>query len=278
MNRNMHKIVKSLTLGFLAVVALSSCDSSKNIVYMQNAQSGEAVPQIAQEPIKIKPNDEIMVYVSCADPETAARLSLMSGQRAPKAEGSLFTGTSSAVMLPYTVDKNGNINMPELGLVHVEGLTRQQVGNLVRDKIIDAKLVKDNSANVTVQYANFTFSTLGEVAKVGTYDIPRDDFPILEALSMSGDLTIYGKRDAVWVFREQPDGSRISYKLNLLDSGFMESPAYYVQQNDIIYVEPNTVKAGQSTLNDNTFRSAGFWTSIVSIGISIATLIVTLTR
>lgn len=274
----MHTFFKSLTVGLLAAAALTGCDSSKKVVYMQNVQSGESIPQIVQEPIKIQPNDEIMVYVSCTDPETAARLSLLSGARGPQIQGGLTIGNSSAVMLPYTVNKQGDIQMPEIGVVHVAGLTRLQIANLLQDKIIDAKLVKDNSVNVTVQYANLTFSTLGEVAKVGTYDIPRDDFPILEALSMSGDLTIFGKRDAVWVFREQPDGSRISYKLNLLDSEFMKSPAYYVQQNDVIYVEPNTVRAGQSTLNDNTFRSAGFWTSIVSIGISVATLIVTLTR
>lgn len=274
----MLKVFKSLTYGALAALALCGCNASKHVVYLQDAQSGQTMPQIAQEPIKLQPNDEIMIYVSCTDPETAARLSLMSGSRPPQQQGGMFTSNSSAVMMPYTIDKNGNIDMPEVGTVHIAGLTRLEVSNLLQDKIIDAKIVKDNSVNITVQFANLTFTTLGEVTKVGTYDIPRDDFPVLEALSISGDLTIYGKRDAVWVFREQPDGSRMSYKLNLLDSEFMKSPAYYIQQNDIIYVEPNTVRAGQSTLNDNTFRSAGFWTSIASIGISVATLIVTLTR
>lgn len=274
----MLKTFKSLAFGTLVAIALSGCNAEKQVVYLQDAQPGKTVPQISQEPIKLKPNDEIMIYVSCTDPETAARLSLLSGARGPEQQQGKVIGSSTAVMLPYTINNHGDIHMPEVGKIHAAGLTRLELSNLIQDKIIAAKLVKDDSVNITIQYANLTYTTLGELTRVGTYDIPRDDFPILEAISISGDLTIYGRRDAVWVFREQPDGSRLSYKLNLLDSEFMKSPAYYIQQNDIIYVEPNTVRAGQSTLNENTFRSAGFWTSLTSIAISIATLIVTLSR
>lgn len=168
--------------------------------------------------------------------------------------------------------------MPELGNVYVAGLTRQEIAQEVEERIVKAHLAKDNSVTVTVQFANLTFSTIGEVTKNGTYSITKDDMTILEALSMAGDLTIYGKRDAVWVIREEADGSRKSYKLDLKGTEFMQSPAYYIQQNDVIYVEPNDVRAGQSTLNENTFKSIGFWTSLASLAITIATFAITLAR
>lgn len=264
--------------GMLFAVALTGCGASKNVLYMQNLTPEQVITQVAGEPIKIQPGDEIMVYISSSDPEVAARLSLLSGSRRPEFTTQGVTALSTSVMLPYTVNRLGDIHMPELGDVHVAGLTRQQIADEVESRIVDAHLAKANSVTVTVQFANLTFSTIGEVTKTGTYSITKDDMTILEALATSGDLTIYGKRDAVWVLREEADGSRKSYKLNLKGTDFLNSPAYYVQQNDIIYVEPNDVRAGQSTLNENTFKSIGFWTSLASLAITIATFAITLAR
>lgn len=276
---NKFKRATLLTLsGMLLAVALSGCGASKDVLYMQNMTPEAVYTQVAGEPIKIEPGDEIMVYVSCSDPEVAAHLSLMSGSRRPDVTPMGVSSTNSSIMLPYTVNKYGDIHMPELGNVHVAGLTRQEIAQEVEERIVKAHLAKDNSVTVTVQFANLTFSTIGEVTKNGTYSITKDDMTILEALSMAGDLTIYGKRDAVWVIREEPDGSRKSYKLDLKGTEFMQSPAYYIQQNDVIYVEPNDVRAGQSTLNENTFKSIGFWTSLASLAITIATFAITLAR
>ncbi len=272
------KAVKVAAASLIAVVVLSGCGASKNVVYLQNMTPGDVVQQVAENPITVEPGDEIMIYVSCSDAEMAGRLSLISGTRRPQLQDGMVLSTSTATMLPYTVNTRGAINMPEIGEIKVAGLTRQQISALIEQKVIDSKLVKDNSINVTVQFANLTFSTMGEVKNVGTYSISKDNMTILEAIAASGDLTIYGRRDGVWVIREQEDGSRTSYKLDLRDSSFLTSPAYYVQQNDVIYVEPNSMRAGQSTINENTFKSAGFWTSMASIGLSIATLVVTLTR
>lgn len=264
--------------GMLAVMALSGCGATKNVLYMQNLTPEAALTQIKAEPIKVEPGDEIMVYVSSADPELAARLSLLSGSRRPEISSVGMTATNTAIILPYTVDKNGDITMPEIGKVRVEGLTRREISQKVQTCIVESHMAKDNSVTVTVQFANLTFSTLGEVTKKGTYSITKDNLTVLEAISMAGDLTIYGKRDAVWVLREEPDGSRKAYKLNIKGTDFMTSPAYYIQQNDVIYVEPNDVRAGQSTLNENTFKSIGFWTSLASLAITIATFAVTLSR
>lgn len=245
---------------------------------MQNMTPDEVIQQVAAEPVKVQPGDEIMVYVSCGDPEMAGRLSLLSGTRAPQIGTTGVLSSSSQLILPYTVNSNGDINMPEIGAVHVAGLTRQEISVAVEQKIVEAKLVKDNSVNVTVQFANLTFTTIGEITSRGTFSITKDDLTLLEAIAMAQDLTIYGRRDAVWVIREQPDGTRKSYKLDLRGTDFMTSPAYMIQQNDVIYVEPNSVRAGQSTLNENTFKSASFWTSLTSIALSIATFAVTLSK
>ncbi|MDE7387808.1 MAG: polysaccharide export protein, partial [Muribaculaceae bacterium] len=135
----------------------------------------------------------------------------------------------------------------------------------------------DKDLTVTVSFSNLIYTTIGEVQHPGAYAIDRDRITLLEALGRSGDLTIYGRRDHVWVIREE-GGERKTYKVDLRSTDFMQSPAYYVQQNDVIYVEPNETRTGQSTVNENTFKSVGFWTSITSVLISIATLVVTLTR
>ncbi|MCM1309426.1 MAG: polysaccharide biosynthesis/export family protein [Bacteroides sp.] len=277
----LNKFKRSMLMacgGMLMAMALTGCNASKDVLYMQNLTPEAVIAQVSAEPITIQPGDEIMVYVSCSDPEVAARLSLMSGSRRPEINNVGVSATNSSVMLPYTVNKAGDITMPEIGKVHVAGLTREQISHEVESRIIDAHLVKNNSVTVTVQFANLTYSAIGEIKNNGSYSITKDDMTILEALAIAGDLTIYGKRDAVWVIREEADGSRKAYKLNLKDTEFMQSPAYYVQQNDVIYVEPNGVRAGQSTLNENTFKSVGFWTSLASLAITIATFAITLSR
>lgn len=278
MLKNIMNALKVAAVGLIAVAALSGCSASKNVLYLQDLTPGETVQQISQTPITVEPGDEIMIYVSCSDAEMAGRLSLISGTRRPQLQDGLMISNSTAAMVPYTVNTRGCITMPEIGEIKVAGLTRQQISALIEQKVIDSKLVKDNSINVTVQFANLTFTTMGEIKNVGTYNIAKDNLTILEAIAAAGDLTIYGRRDAVWVIREQNDGTRAAYKLDLRSADFLTSPAYYVQQNDVIYVEPNSVRAGQSTINENTFKSAGFWTSMASIALSIATLVVTLTR
>lgn len=279
----MLKKMKRALLGSVAAtvmaIGLTGCGASKDVLYMQNLTPEAVIEKVTSEPVKLQIGDEIMIYVSCNDVEMAARLSQMSGMRAPQiTAGEGVQAYSAQVMLPYTVNRNGDIVVPEIGTVHVAGLTRQQVAEVIEKRIVDAKLVKDNSVGVTVQFANLTFTAIGEVNKRGTFEIIKDEINLLEALAMAQDLTIYGRRDAVLVLREQPDGSRKTYSVDLRGTDFMESPAYIIQQNDIIYVQPNSIRAGQSTLNENTFKSVGFWTSLASVAMSIATFAVTLSK
>ena len=174
-------------------------------------------------------------------------------------------------LVGYLVNQDGNIDFPILGEIHVEGLTRMQATELIKKRLIEEELIKDPI--VTVQFLNFKVSVIGEVGRPGTFDISGDRITLLEALSMAGDLTIYGRRDRVAVIREK-DGKRSILYHDLRSSDIFQSPCYYLQQNDIVYVEPNNAKTGQSRINSN--NSVGVWLSGVSVLASITSLLVTM--
>jgi polysaccharide export outer membrane protein len=176
-------------------------------------------------------------------------------------------------VLGYLVDKEGNIDFPILGNLKVAGLTRMQLTSLIKNRLINEDLIKDPI--ITVQFLNFKVSVMGEVARPGSFTINSDRVTLLEALSMAGDLTIYGKRDRVAVIREA-NGKRTVLFHDLRSSDIFESPCYYLQQNDIVYVEPNKARAGQSEINQN--NSVSVWLSAVSILASVAALIVNIAK
>ena len=129
-----------------------------------------------------------------------------------------------------------------------------------------------NDPVVTVDFMNLYFSVLGEVKNPGKYSITKDRISLLEALSMAGDLTIYGKRDAIYVIREE-DGKRVTYAVDIRSTDFFRSPVYYLMQNDVVYVQPNKVRAGQSTINENNVKSVSLWLSIGSFLTTLGVLL-----
>lgn len=159
-------------------------------------------------------------------------------------------------MSGYTLDSKGEIDFPIIGRIKIGGLTRSEVAQKIKNKIIESKMVKD--LVVTVEFLNLYFSAVGEVKKPGKYAITRDRISLLEGLAMAGDLNIMGRRDAIYVIREE-NGQRVSHEVDIRKKELFESPVYYLRQNDVIYVVPNEVRAGQSTLNDNTLLSTSFF-------------------
>ena len=250
------------------VVLCTSCASSKKVVYLQ-----DVVP-LKQQDIKQKyevyvHNDDLLaIMVNSKNPELALpfNMSMVSYQLGSESGG-------QQRVLGYLVDTNGDIDFPILGKLHVAGLTRLQLTDMIKQRLIDEDLIKDPI--VTVQFLNYKVSVMGEVNRPGSFNISGDRITLLEALSMAGDLTIYGRRDRVAVIREK-DGKRTILMHDLRSSDIFNSPCYYLQQNDIVYVEPNKAKAGQSEINQN--KSVGVWLSAASILVSIASLIVTLTK
>ena len=153
------------------------------------------------------------------------------------------------------------------------GFTRWELAEYIKNKLIADGLLNDPM--VTVEFMNFKVSVIGEVGAPGTYAIGGDKVTVLQAIGLAKDLTIYGRRDNVSVIREQ-DGKRTIYEINLTDVDLFKSPAYYLQQNDIVYVQPNDIKARQSTTDDKTLRIASIGLSSGSLLISVVTLLATL--
>ena len=263
----MRKIFVRLSiLLVLLVVSAASCSTYKKINYIQDAQLDTALTMIANQGILIQPMDMISIVVSSRDPELARiyNLPVVTYQAGSESSVSNFNQR----LIGYSVDNDGNIQFPELGTIHVAGLNRWQLAELIREKL--SSLVKD--AVVTVQFMNFKISVTGEVTSPGVFDISGDKITIFEAISLARNLTIYGRRDGVYVIREQ-NGSRTIYQVDLRTVDMFNSPAYYLQQNDVVYVEPNKVRAGQSTINENTFSSVGFWMSVGSFLMSLGVLV-----
>ena len=260
--------MKNLYLLFAALLSLSACNTSKKILYVQNMPFDSLVAVERAAEIKIQPQDQLSIVVTSRDPELSLPFNL---PRANVQLGNVSAAASSNNgVLGYTVDASGNIDFPILGELHVEGLTRKELSVLVKERLVSSGLLKDPV--VTVEFMNLYISVLGEVANPGRVTIQKDRITLLEALSQAGDLTIYGKRDGVIVIREDGD-DRISYKVDLRDVSLFTSPAYYLQQNDVVYVEPNAVRAGQSTINENNMKSVSMWISIASFLMTLAVLI-----
>ena len=203
------------------------------------------------------------------DPELAVAFNLAIAQYRIGTGTNGSTAESKAAA--YTVDPAGNIDFPLLGTLHVAGLNRYGVSELIKREILSRELVKDPV--VTVEYLNAKISVLGDVRNPGDYQIERDNMTLLQALSAAGDLNITGLRQNVLVVREE-NGKDVAYRVDLTDTkSLMQSPAYYLRQNDIVYVEPNNTRKRQSTETANVFYNPTIWVSVASVLTSIAVII-----
>lgn len=251
------------------LLATASCSTYKKINYLQDVVPDKAERIAINKGILIQPKDMISIVVSSRNPELALMFNLpvISYQ----AGSEVVSGQGTQRLLGYVVDNDGNIDFPVLGLIKAAGMTRWELANEIKSMIIEQNYIKDPV--VTVEFMNFKISVMGEVTAPGTYTIEGDKITLLQALSLAKDLTIFGRRDNVSVIREQ-DGERVIYQVDLRSVSLFESPAYYLQQNDIVYVEPNKVRAGQSTINENNVKSVSLWVSVGSFLTSLAVLIV----
>ncbi len=263
---------KHLVLACMASL-LVSCSTQKEIAYFQDIKPGEENTLTDATIIRIRPEDKISIIVNSKDPELAALFNLpyISNQIGSTRSSSQ---NSNSQISGFTVDSDGYIDYPIIGKIYVQDMTREEIAKYIKNELISRNLIKDPV--VTVEFMNLTIAVLGEVSSPGRYSIDRDKITILEALSMAGDLTINGKRDNVQVLRNV-NNKQVTYTLDLRSAkDIYTSPAYYLQQNDVIYVEPNSKRARESTVNGNNVRSASFWVSIASLTMTIATTIITI--
>ena len=271
---NKYKPIYLLLILLAVVAALSSCGSSKQVVYFQDLKPGKTEIKLPEmKAITVRPEDKISIIVNSRDPQLTDLFNLpyVSRQLGQSLRTNGITVSNNQGVSAYTVDTDGEIDFPVLGKMYVAGMKREEIAEYIKNELIKENLVKDPV--VTVEFANLCISVLGEVNNPGRFSIDRDKLTVLDALSMAGDLTIYGNRSKVMVLRQEGDVQRV-YGLNLTSGNHVyTSPAFYLQQNDVVYVEPNAVKARQSTVNGNNVRSTSFWISLASLLTSIGILI-----
>lgn len=242
----MKKAYSLLVVAMMAVIALlSSCSVPKDVAYFQDFNPGKSI--VVQNPveIKFKADDEIRILVSSDRKELAEQFSLTTGS-----EGSR-----------YTIDSEGCIRFPMLGKIHVAGLNRQELQEAIRDQIMEKGLIRDPI--VTVDYSNLYVIVLG-AAGAGRLKIDRDKFTILDAIGSQGDLDISGQRTNVKVIRENY-GKKTVYEVNLCSAeDLYSSPVYYLQQNDVIYVEMNKKEKRNATVMGNSTVQPSFWIGLAT--------------
>ena len=258
-----------VALAFAAGI-IAGCAAPANIIYFQDTSDKEISTAVDPTQIRFRPEDEISIIINCPSAELMSQFNLPYITRY-LGNDRLTSGGGNTGVCGYTIDDKGDIDFPVIGKIHVAGLTRSDVAALIKKELQSRDLVRDPV--VTVDFMNLTVSLMGEVARPGRYSITRDHMTVLDALAQAGDLTITGRRDNIRVIREE-DGVQHTYLLDLRSAEELaKSPAYYLCQNDVIYVEPNEMRTRQSTVNGNTVMSASFWISIASLAATLTSTI-----
>ena len=249
------------------MLLLAGCSSYRNVPYLQNPQIvnnfGE---ELSLYDARIMPKDLLVITVNTTDPLVAAPFNLI----VQSSISTSVTATTQPALQQYLVDNNGEINFPVLGRLKVGGMTKREAENLIKERL--KPYVVNEEPIVTVRMVNYKIAVLGEVNRPGMFTISNEKVNILEALAMAGDMTIYGVRDDVKLIREREDGKREIIKLNLTNAAIVTSPYYYLEQNDIIYVKPNKMKAKNADIGTTT----SLWLTSVSILVSVASLLATI--
>jgi len=262
--------MKKIALFAVASLLFASCGSVKNIAYLQNSDEIDFSQSDYLYDARIMPKDILTITVNTVNPDAAAPFNLT----VPTSFSQQVRNTySQAVLQTYLVDNQGFIDYPIIGRLQVGGLTKSSCEQMIHDKIKPYLNEAENPV-VTVSMSNYKFSVLGEVNRPGMFNVSNEKITILEALAQAGDLSIYGVRDRVKLIREDSKGRKEIHTINLNDANIISSPYYYLQQNDVIYVEPNKVKARNSSVGTTT----SLWFTGTSILVSIATLLYTILK
>ena len=251
----------------LAILFLSGCTSYKKVSYLQDASvMNNLCDTIPLYDAKIMPKDLLTIMVNTTDPEVAAPFNLTVQTSVNIARSAMLT--QQPTLQQYLVSNDGTIDFPVLGVLDVVGLTKDELEDLICKKL---KGYIEEEPIVTVRMVNYKISVLGEVARPGVFTISNEKVSVFEALALAGDLTIWGMRDNVKVIRENANGQREIIILNLNNTDITNSPYYYLQQNDILYVTPNKTKAKNSGVGQST----SLWFSGISILVSLVNIVVT---
>ncbi len=247
---------------FIVISILSlfffSCASKKDVVYFQDTQDYETLVSDNSYAYKFKVDDLLSINVSTLDPEASIPFNLLT---APQGQITGGGGVGQAQQIDYIVNKDGDIDFPVLGEVNILGLTPNETKELLKEKL---KIYLKNPI-INIRLRNFTVTVLGQVARPGTYEVNGEQITVLEALGLAGDLDIKGERTNVLIIRDF-NGTKISQRIDLTKKAALNSPVYYLTQNDVVYVEPNKSAVTSSALDNRA-----------TIAISIASVLITST-
>ncbi|MDR1761764.1 MAG: polysaccharide biosynthesis/export family protein [Bacteroidales bacterium] len=232
-----------ITAVFFLLLLFGSCGSSKKIAYFQpiaiDEESSTILTSIQHEAV-VMPDDVLSIVVSGLDPAAVIpfNLPLVTVVNPTSEKSTITAGTGGGTLQGYLVDLNGNIEFPVLGTLKVGGLKKSEVVRMINEKL--QPYLKDPI--ITVRFMNFRVSVMGEVTRPGSFNIPNEKINMLEALAMAGDLTIFGKRKNILIIRESESGKKTATRIDLTSDEAFRSPFFYLQQNDVIYVEPNKTR------------------------------------
>ena len=261
----------------IAIITLSSCTAQRQtMLYLQDMEDTKEYPVIQKYEAVIQRDDKLEISVSSKNPELALAFNIPgTGGYTIGADGTISatqsnSSTSRENKPGYTVDIHGNIEFPVLGTLHVEGLTKNQLVNLITNKLKDEELLKDPI--VLVEFLNFKISILGEVNRVVQYNVSGDRLTLLDAIAMAGDLTKNARLDRIAVIREYGNKRRIMWN-DIRTKDIFTSPSYYLQQNDIVYVETNGRRAEEVVQ-----RRFSMWHTVIYSITSVISLIILFTK
>lgn len=263
----MKKILNVLSL-CAVVLIFSSCVMTRQVAYFQNMDKVDITQRHPAPETHIKTNDELTIVVSSINPEAAAPFNVNFVSTGNHSSSNQSLGKA---LYTYIVDAQGYINYPVIGKVKVTGLTRPQMEEELARRIKPYFAEGENPV-VKVRMSGFRITIIGEVGSSRVINVENERISIIEALAQAGDLSVYGKRPNVLLVRENSDGEKLAYRYNMNDAEIFNSPYYYLEQNDIVYVEPQKNRARNADVN------ASLWQPLSSLALSIATLVISLTK
>ena len=229
---------RQILMGCTVALLMTACASRKDVAYFRDMQQGQAYLYDAKYEATVHVNDRLSIIVSCKRPELAIPFNTHANSVQVSADGNVSTSTGGGqerASKGYRVDVDGNIDFPILGLLHVEGMKVSQVTDMIKERIVQGNYIKD--PQVSLEFLNFRYTVLGAVGHTGTFTTSDDRVTLIDAIANAGDLSANAKLNSVAVIRET-NGERRVYVQDIRSKDIFTSPCYYLQQNDIVYVEP----------------------------------------
>lgn len=259
----MKKILIPFVL-LMMLILVGSCSSMRHYTYFKNIDTLDLSSSRGLPDVKIMPKDELTIIVKTSNPEAAEPFNLFTQN------SGLATGNQNQNIRGYLVDNDGDINFPVIGKIHVGGLTKSECEELIKERIAPY-LSKTENPVVICRMSSFRVTLIGETGSK-VIEVPNEKINIVEALAQGGDLGLYGKRTNVLLVREDSTGEKHTHRFNMNDGRIFTDPYYYLQQNDIVYVQPTKQKSVQSSMGSWTtlwVTVLGWMTSVASIVLAI---------